>query len=103
MPSRKKMFKLLVDDLSRYMWLILLEAKDQTAVALVTFQQRAKAEVGRRLGTLRTDRGGEFTARTFIDHCAKEGVQWHFTALYTTSKTAWWRGGTRRSWGWPGA
>ena len=32
---------------------------------------------------LRTDRGGEFTARVFEEHCAGEGVQRHLTAPYT--------------------
>jgi transposase InsO family protein len=79
-PSGNKLFFLLVDDLSRYMWLILLSTKDQ---AFMVFQARAEAEAGRKLRTLRTDRGGEFMARTFIEHCVQEGVQRHYTAPYT--------------------
>ncbi|WVZ94772.1 hypothetical protein U9M48_040631 [Paspalum notatum var. saurae] len=82
-PSGNKLFFLLVDDLSRYMWLILLSTKDQAITVFTAFQARAEAEAGRKLGTLRTDRGGEFTARTFIEHCAQEGVQRHYTAPYT--------------------
>jgi transposase InsO family protein len=29
------------------------------------------------------DRGGEFTARAFIEYCSKEGIQQHLTAPYT--------------------
>ncbi|WVZ88673.1 LOW QUALITY PROTEIN: hypothetical protein U9M48_035165 [Paspalum notatum var. saurae] len=82
-PSGNKLFFLLVDDLSRYMWLILLSTKDQAFTVFTAFQARAEAEAGRKLGTLRTDRGGEFTARTFIEHCAQEGIQRHFTAPHT--------------------
>lgn len=39
--------------------------------------------MGWRLGTLRTDRGGEFMARAFVEHCAEHGVQRHLTAPYT--------------------
>jgi transposase InsO family protein len=83
MPSNNKLFLLLVDDLSRYMWVVLLKTKDQAAMAIVAFQKRAKAEAGRRLGTLRTDRGGEFTAHAFGVYCAEQGIQRHLTAPYS--------------------
>jgi hypothetical protein len=51
--------------------------------AFVAFQARAEAEAGKKLGTLRTNRGGEFTACSFVDHCAKEGIQRHLTAPYS--------------------
>jgi hypothetical protein len=65
------------------MWLILMSTKDQAMKAFVVFQARAEAEVGKKLGTLRTDRAGEFTARSFMDHYAKEGIQRHLTSLYS--------------------
>jgi hypothetical protein len=76
-------FFLLVDDLNRYMWLILLGSKDQAMAAIMCFRGCTKAEAGRKLGRLRTDRGSEFTARTFAYYCAEEGIQRHLTALYT--------------------
>ncbi|WVZ49440.1 hypothetical protein U9M48_000802, partial [Paspalum notatum var. saurae] len=82
-PSGNRYFLLLVDDLSRYMWLMLLSSKDQAAAAIVRFKGVTEAEAGRKLRTLRTDRGGEFTARTFADYCAEEGIQRHLTAPYT--------------------
>ena len=85
-PGGKRMFLLAVDDKSRFMWLVLLTSKDQATAAIVQLQARAEAEAGRRLGTLRTDRGGEFTARTFNDYCAKHGVQRHLMAPYTTQQ-----------------
>jgi hypothetical protein len=74
-PSGKKYFFLLVDDLSRYMWLLLLDTKDGALDAFTKYQARAEAEAGRRLGTLRTDRGGEFTGQNFVEHCTKHGIQ----------------------------
>ena len=82
-PGGKRMFLLAVDDKSRFMWLVLLTSKDQAMAAIVQLQARAEAEAGQRLGTLRTDRGGEFTARTFNDYCIEHGVQRHLTAPYT--------------------
>jgi IS30 family transposase len=102
-PGGKQSFLLVVDDKSRYMWLVLLASKDQAAAAIIKLQARAEAEVGRKMGTLRTDRGGEFTAHTFGDYCSDQGIQRHLTAPTHLSKTAWWRGATRRCWEWPEA
>jgi hypothetical protein len=81
-PSSKTMFLLAVDDMSRYMWLVLLATKDEAATTIIRLQARAEAEVGHKLGTLRTDRGGEFTARAFGEYCAGQGIQRHLTAPY---------------------
>jgi transposase InsO family protein len=82
-PRGKRYFFLLVDDVSRYMWLVLLAMKDEALAAFTAFQARAEAEAGRKIGTLHTDRGGEFTARSFTDHSTKQGMQRHLTAPYT--------------------
>jgi transposase InsO family protein len=82
-PRGKKLFLLAVDDMSRYMWALLLASKDEAASALTHLQVRAEVEVGHKLGTLRTDRGGEFTAQAFMEYCASKGVQHHLTAPYT--------------------
>jgi hypothetical protein len=82
-PGGKRYFFLLVDGVSRYMWLVLLATKDETLAAFTAFQARAEAEAGRKIGTLRTDRGGKFTACSFTDHCTKQGMQRHLTAPYT--------------------
>jgi transposase InsO family protein len=60
-----------------------MKTKDQAMTAFMAFQAQAEVEAGRKLGTLRTDHGGEFTARSFIDYCTKEGIQRHLTAPYT--------------------
>jgi transposase InsO family protein len=83
-PSGNRFFFLLVDDLNRYMWLAVIRTKDQVMSVFVAFQARVEVmEAGRKLGTLRTDQGGRFTARAFIKYCTKEGIQWHLTAPYT--------------------
>jgi hypothetical protein len=82
-PGGKRYFFLLVDDVSCYMWLILLATKDQALGVFTMFQARAEAEAGRRIGTLCTDCGGKFKARSFVEHCSKHGVQQHLIAPYT--------------------
>jgi transposase InsO family protein len=60
-----KYFLLLVNDLSRYMWVATISSKDRAAAAIKDIQAWAEGESGLKLKALRTDRGGEFTAMEF--------------------------------------
>jgi uncharacterized protein (DUF2164 family) len=82
-PGGKHLFLLIVDDKSRYMWLVLLVTKDEAAGAIKRLNARLEAEAGRKMGMLRTDRGGEFIVHTLGDYCAEQGIQRHTTAPYT--------------------
>jgi transposase InsO family protein len=82
-PSGNRYFLLLVDDMSRYMWLCLLASKDQALAAIRRFKAAAELESGRKLKVLRTDRGGEFTSVEFGAYCVEEGVQRQLTAPYS--------------------
>ncbi|KAK1629597.1 hypothetical protein QYE76_003912 [Lolium multiflorum] len=52
-------------------------------MAIKHFQARVEVETGRKLRTLRTDRGGEFTSTEFSEYCDNRGVQRHLTAPYS--------------------
>jgi hypothetical protein len=65
-PCGKRMFLLVVDDMSRYMWLVLLAAKDEATMVIAHFRARAEAEARCKVSMLRTDRGGVFTVKEFI-------------------------------------
>jgi transposase InsO family protein len=82
-PAGRRYFLLLVDDLSRFMWLTLLTTKDQAATAIKRFKAGAEVEIGSKLRLLRTDRGGEFTVATFAEYCADEGIGRQLTAPYS--------------------
>jgi transposase InsO family protein len=64
-PEGRRYFLLLIDDLSRYMWVVVLGSKGEAADAIKRAQAAAKVECGRKLRVLRTDNGGEFTAVEF--------------------------------------
>jgi IS30 family transposase len=68
-PADNQFFLLMVDDRSRYMSVVLLPSKDRAAEAIGEFWLRAEAETGEKLGTLRTDRGGEFNATSIAEYC----------------------------------
>jgi transposase InsO family protein len=81
-PGGRRFFLLLVDDVSRYMWVVLLDTKAATVDAIKRHQAAAE-ECGRKIWVLRTDNGSEFTAAEFVAYCADEGIQCHFSAPYT--------------------
>ena len=78
----KRYFLLLIDDMSRFMWLTLIASKDEAAAAIKKFKARAELESGRKLKALRTDRGGEFTSIEFGAYMADHGVHRQLTAPY---------------------
>jgi hypothetical protein len=82
MPRSNKYFLLLVDDLSRYMWVAVIPSKDRAAAAIKGIQAQAESESGLKLKALRTDRRGEFTVTEFTDYCAVEGVHRQHTMAY---------------------
>jgi transposase InsO family protein len=82
-PGGCRHFLLLVDDHSRYMWVRLLNTKDEAASAIKQWQALVEAETGRVLRVLRTDNGGEFTFVEFGEWCAGRGIRRHFSSLYS--------------------
>jgi transposase InsO family protein len=82
-PGGRRYFLLLVDDLSRYMWVVILDGKGEAADAIRSAQAAAEAECGRKLRMLCSDNGGEFTTAEFASYCADEGVQRHYSAPYS--------------------
>jgi transposase InsO family protein len=77
---------LLIDDLSCYMWVVVLGSKGEAADAIRRAQAAAEAECGCKLRVLRTNNGGEFTAAEFTSYCTDEGVQRHYSAPYNTQQ-----------------
>jgi transposase InsO family protein len=82
-PRGKKYFLLLMDDLSRYMWVAMIPFNDRAAAAIKDIQARVEGESVLKLKVLHTDRGGEFTVTEFTDYCAAEGVHRQHMASYS--------------------
>jgi transposase InsO family protein len=78
----KKYFFLVVDDYSRYMWVILLRSKDEAFEAFKKLKAATEMEHKLKVRALRTDRGGEFTSNEFNDYCEKIGIKRFLTAPY---------------------
>jgi hypothetical protein len=63
---------LLVDDISCYMWVVVLDSKGEAVNAIRHTQAAAEVECGRKLRVLRTDNGSEFTMTEFTSYCVDE-------------------------------
>jgi hypothetical protein len=59
-PGGRRDFLLLIDGLSRYMWVVVLDGKGEAADAIRRAQAATEAECGRKLRVLCTDNSGEF-------------------------------------------
>jgi hypothetical protein len=81
--GERRYFLLLIDDLSRYMWVVVLGSKGEAADAIRRAQAAAEVECDRKLHVLRTDNGGEFTVAEFTSYYADEGVQSHYSTPYS--------------------
>lgn len=74
---------LLVDDYSRVMWAYLLNSKDEAFEAFKKFRALVEQDSEKKIKVLRTDMGGEFCSRQFLEYCETTGIKRHFTAPYT--------------------
>jgi hypothetical protein len=74
---------LLVDYLSRYIWVVVLGNKGKVVDAIRRAQAAAEAECGRKLRVLCINNGGEFMVAEFASYCVDEGVQCHYSTPYS--------------------
>jgi hypothetical protein len=81
-----KYFLLLVNDLSRYMWVAVIPSNDRTTATIKDIHARVEGESGLKLKALRINRGGEFTATKFVDYCVAEGVHHQHTVSYNSQQ-----------------
>jgi hypothetical protein len=81
-PGGRRYFLLLINDISRYMWVVVLGSKKEAMNAIRHAHASAEAECGRKLRVLCTNNDGEFTMTEFASYCVDEGVQCHYFASY---------------------
>lgn len=76
-------FILVVDDYSRYMWVEMLNTKNQALDYFKRVKQRVEVEQGASLKALKIDRGGEFTSNLFSVFCSQYGIKQYTTTPYS--------------------
>jgi transposase InsO family protein len=78
-----KYFLLIVDDCTRWMNVTVLKTKDQTSSAFAKFKAETENNLGYKIKTVRSDRGGEFLAAVFREMCEHTGIKRQLTAPYS--------------------
>lgn len=78
-----KYFLLFTDDYSRMSWSFFLHSKFEAFQNFKKFKAAVEKQSGKNIRTLRTDRGGEFLSKEFINFCEIEGIHHELTTPYT--------------------
>ncbi|XP_073019466.1 uncharacterized protein [Primulina eburnea] len=76
-------FLLFVDDYTRMMWVYILKEKSEAFPKFIEFKTLVENQNGKKIKILRTDRGGEFNGKTFMDFCKEKGIQRQLTVRYS--------------------
>jgi hypothetical protein len=77
---KAKVFK---DDYSRMSWVYFLQSKGEAFRSFKVFKDFVEKQYEKKLKALRTERGGEFLSKEFIDFCENEGIHRELTTPYT--------------------
>jgi transposase InsO family protein len=73
----------IVDDFSRFTWVLFLQDKSKTQGTLKRFLRRAQNEFELKVKKIRSDNGSEFKNLQVEEFLEEEGIKHEFSALYT--------------------
>ena len=76
-------FLMFIDDNTRYVWVYILKSKDQVFEKFIEWKALVENLTGRKLKTLHTDNGGDYTSAEFTMYLKREGVRHEFTVPKT--------------------
>lgn len=76
-------FLTFIDDYTHYVWIYILKRKDQVFEKFIEWKAVVENSSGRKLKTLRTDNGGEYTSAEFDAYLKEEGVRHELTVPKT--------------------
>jgi hypothetical protein len=71
-----------------------LKAKDEVFDRFQEFRALVENQTGRKIWVLRSDNGGEYTSKEFVDYCATAGSRRNSQFLTILNKMEWPRGRT---------
>jgi transposase InsO family protein len=79
----EKYFMLLVDDYTRMTAVCFLNNKSEAFENFKIYKEMVENEMDSRIKCLRSDNGGEFTSKEFMDHCRNHGMKRKFSITRT--------------------
>jgi transposase InsO family protein len=72
-----------IDDFSRYVWVFFMKEKSDTFSKFKEFRESAEGEVGKKIGCLRTDNGGEYSSSEFSQYLRECRIRYQYTCANT--------------------
>ena len=71
-----------IDDFSRKSWIFFMKTKGRVFNQFQEFKSLMENQTRKKIRVLRTDNGGEYTSKEFMDFCIGEGVRRELTIPY---------------------
>jgi hypothetical protein len=71
-----------IDDYSRKTWIYFLKAKSEVFTRFQEFRALVENQSRKRIKFMRSDNGGEYSSRQFVDFCAQHGIRRQMTVPY---------------------
>ena len=81
--SKKKYALVIVDDYSKYTWVLFLHSKDETPQMVVDHLKLIELDSKFPVRAIRSDNGTEFRNATLNDYCADKGISRQYSAPRT--------------------
>ena len=73
----------IVDDFSKYTWVLFLSSKNEALYLFTTFYKIVQNEKGYSISSIRSDHGKEFEILSFDAFCGENGISHNFSAPRT--------------------
>lgn len=96
--SGKKYILSFIDDHTRFNHIYLLSSKDETFTCFKKYKALVEKQTGRRIGKLKSDRGGEYSSTAFLQFLEEAGIQLERGPAQRPPPTPWRRGSFAQSW-----
>jgi transposase InsO family protein len=84
--GKENYFMLIIDDYSRLTWVAFLKEKYEAFENFKVFKALTENQTGKRLKSVRSDRGGEFISWNFKEFCDKHGIKRVHNSKDSTTK-----------------